>query len=143
MVMVTPKEIFMNYLKRKGLKFTPEREAILEGAFSIHKHFDADELYEKLRKQKKHPSKASIYRTLPLLIESGLISESLRCRGRVSYELIFGHAHHDHLICIKCGKIIEFKEEGIERLQEEVCKKYGFEPIDHKLGIKGYCEKCK
>ncbi|OIO72116.1 MAG: transcriptional repressor [Elusimicrobia bacterium CG1_02_37_114] len=141
--MTTTKEIFREYLKRKGLKITPERNAVLETIFSFHKHFNVDELYDLLRKQNKSISHASIYRTLPLLIESGLVSESLRCQGRVSYEHIFGHDHHDHLICIKCGRIIEFKDNRIEKLQKEVCKKYKFEPSEHKLGIRGYCNKCR
>jgi len=135
-------EKFKNFLKSKGLKFTPERKTILEGVFSLHKHFDTEELYEKLRKQGKHLSRATIYRTLPLLVESDLIRETLRCQERVSYEHTFGHTHHDHLLCIGCGKIIEFKEEKIERLQEAICKKYGFKTVEHRLGIKGYCRKC-
>ena len=94
--MTTTKEIFREYLKRKGLKSTPERNAVLETILSFHNHFNVDELYDLLRKQNKSISHASIYRTLPLLIESGLVSESLRCQGRVSYEHIFGHDHHDH-----------------------------------------------
>jgi Fur family ferric uptake transcriptional regulator len=141
--MGNPKDEFIKYLKKEGLKLTPEREAVLDGVFSIHKHFNADELYDKIRAQNKRISRASVYRTLPLLVNSGLVNETLRCQGTTSYEHTYGHEHHDHLVCIKCGKIIEFKEDKIEELQDAVCKRYGFLPTEHKLGIKGYCKKCR
>jgi len=136
-------DVFRTYLRKNGLKFTPERKAILEGVFSFHKHFDVDELYEKLHYRHKRISRASIYRTLPLLIKSNLIGEALRCRGRVSYEQVFGHRHHDHLICIKCGKVIEFINDKIEKLQNDICGEYGFLPVEHRLGIRGYCKECR
>jgi len=136
-------EKFIDYLKRKGLKFTPERKRILKEVFSLHKHFDVDELYDQLRKKKQYLSRASIYRTIPLLIESGLIQETFRCKEKINYEYILGHKHHDHLLCIKCGEVIEFSEEKIEKLQEAVCKKYGYKLVEHRLGIKGYCKKCQ
>ena len=134
---------FKNYLKENGLKFTPKRRAVLEGVFSLHKHFDVDELYEKLHYHHKRISRASIYRTLPLLVESDLIKDTLRCQGRSSYEHIFGHKHHDHMVCSKCGKVIEFTNDKIEKLQEDVCKKYNFQPVEHRLGIRGYCKDCR
>ncbi|MEW6618890.1 MAG: Fur family transcriptional regulator [bacterium] len=140
--MMTKEEIFRDYLNQKGLKFTPEREVVLEEVFSTHKHFDVDQLYDRLRKRDEHISRATIYRTLPLLVESNLIKETFRYQGRASYEHTFGHDHHDHLFCIECGKVIEFKEEQIERLQDEICKRYGFEPVEHRLGIRGYCKMC-
>lgn len=136
-------DVFHDYLRKNRLKFTHERKAILEGIFSLHKHFDADELYEKLHYRHKRISRASIYRTLPLLVRSGLIKETLRCLGRSSYEHIFGHRHHDHLVCLKCGKVIEFSNDKIEELQNTVCKKYHFQPIEHRLGIRGYCKECR
>jgi len=142
-MLAAAEEKFSVYLKKGGLKFTPERRAILEGVFSIHKHFDIEELFEKLRKRGGRLSRATIYRTLPLLVESGLIRETLHCQEAVSYEHTFGHEHHDHLLCVKCGKVIEFKEEKIEKLQKAVCKRYNFTPVEHRLGIRGYCKECK
>ena len=133
---------FRESLREKGLKFTPERRTILEGVFSLHGHFDADQLYERLKKQNRRLSHASIYRTFPLLVKRNLISEALSCQGRASYEHILGHRHHDHMVCVECGRIIEFENGEIERLQNEACRKYGFVPVAHKLGIRGYCRKC-
>ena len=140
--MLNPEDKFRSYLKEKGLKFTPERETVLREIFSMHRHFDVDSLYLKVRRKDKRLSRATIYRTLPLLVESGLIVETFHCLGKGNYEHIFGHPHHDHMVCIKCNKVIEFRNEKIEKLQEEVCRKYGFKSIEHKLGIKGYCSKC-
>ncbi len=140
--MIAAEDRFKSYLKSKELKFTPERQAILKEILFFHKHFNVDELYERLHRHTKNISRATIYRTLPLLIESGLVEETFHCQDKSSYEHIFGHKHHDHILCIECGKIIEFREEGIEKLQEMVCKKYDFHSIEHRLGIKGYCKEC-
>jgi len=133
---------FEEFLKLKELKYTSERKLILKAIFLFYKHFDVEELFEKMRKQGNHISRATIYRTIPLLLKSGLITETLRCQDKISYENIFNKKHHDHLLCVKCGKIIEFYNEKIEKLQEEVCRQHNFVPIEHRLGIKGYCEDC-
>lgn len=140
--MFSPENRFRDYLKKKRLKFTPERWLILEKVFSLHGHFDADKIYDEMHKKNKKLSRATIYRTLPLLVESNLVKETLRYQRRATYEPIFGYPHHDHLLCIKCSRVIEFKNDLIERLQEKVCKKYRFEPLEHRLGIKGYCQRC-
>jgi len=133
---------FEEFLKLKELKYTSERKSIVKAIFSFYKHFDVEELFEKLGKQGDNVSRATIYRTIPLLIQSGLITETLHCQDKASYENIFNKKHHDHLVCINCGKIIEFYNEKIEKLQEEVCEQHNFIPIEHRLGIKGYCEDC-
>lgn len=140
--MITEDQKFEEFLKLKELKYTSERKLILKVIFSFHKHFDVEELFEKLREQGNNVSRATIYRTIPLLIQSGLITETLHCQDKTSYENIFNKKHHDHLVCINCGKIIEFYNEKIEKLQEEVCRQHNFVPIEHRLGIKGYCEDC-
>jgi len=141
--LITAEEKIRYYLKEKGLKFTPEREAILETVFSLHRHFDVEELYDILRVNSKNISRATIYRTIPLLIESHLIQETMHCTGNTKYEHVYGHEHHDHIICIKCGSIIEFCDDRIENLQEEICKKFKFKAVEHRLGIKGYCIECQ
>ena len=135
-------KVFHTYLKKKGMKYTPQRRVILKAVFSIHEHFDAETLFVRLRSKRKDISRATIYRTLPLLIESGLIKGVIYCENKLIYEHVFGHIHHDHMICIKCGKVIEFRDERIEALQEEVCKKYRFKAVEHRLGIRGYCDDC-
>lgn len=136
-------EKFGEYLKLKGLKFTPERRAILREVFSMHKHFDIETLYDRLKKRKERISLATIYRLIPLLVESGMVRQAVLCQGHVTYEHIYGHKHHDHMVCAKCGKVIEFSDDKLEKRQEEVCKKYNFQPIEHRLGIRGLCSKCR
>jgi len=140
--LITAEQKFKEFLRSKELKYTSERKLIIKTIFSFNKHFDIEELFERLRKQGNNVSRATIYRTIPLLVQSGLITETLHCQDKTSYENIFNKKHHDHLVCINCGKIIEFYNEKIEKLQEEVCRQHNFVPIEHRLGIKGYCEDC-
>lgn len=135
-------KIFKEFLEKKGLKFTKERLAVLKEVFSIHSHFDPDDILIKMRKKGIRVSKASIYRTLPLLLECGLVEQVERVDKHAHYEHTFGHGHHDHLICIKCGKVIALYSKKLERLQERLCKKENFKNITHTLEIKGYCSKC-
>jgi len=134
---------FTRFLKSRGLRFTLERRIILRAIVSIAGHFDVESLFDWLKENNENISRATIYRAIPLFIDSGIIKESLRCYDRINYECSFDNDHHDHLICIKCGAIIEFKDEKIEELQERVCKKYNFKPKEHKLGIRGFCNKCQ
>ncbi|MBN1694581.1 transcriptional repressor [candidate division WOR-3 bacterium] len=137
------KEIFKKYLVGKGLKLTSERELILEEVFSRHDHFDAEALFQAFRARSENVSRATIYRTLPLLVESGLVQEALRCGERVCYEHIYGHKSHGHMICIGCGKIIEFENKALEKIRKKVCEEYGFKPVEFRFGIKGYCKDCQ
>ena len=141
--MNNPEIKFAEYLRSKGLKFTPERREILREIFSTHEHFDVEALYDTLKKKGARTSLATIYRLVPLLIESGMIRRATRLDGHVTYEHIFGHKPHHHLVCVKCGQIIEFRDDGIERLLKEVCRKYDFSPIDQRLGVRGICSSCR
>jgi Fur family ferric uptake transcriptional regulator len=137
------KEIFKKYLFGKGLKLTSERELILEEVFSRHDHFDAEDLSQAFRARSENVSRATIYRTLPLLVESGLVQEALRCGERVCYEHIYGHKSHGHMICMGCGKIIEFENSELEKIKKKVCKEHDFRPVEFRFGIKGYCRDCQ
>ena len=108
-------QVFRKYIKNKGLRYTPERETIVKEIFANHDHFDVDGLYLRLRGKEKKISKASIYRTIPHLLESGLIQEVFYEDGHMHYEHIFGHQHHCHLRCVECGQIVEFRDETAGR----------------------------
>jgi Fur family ferric uptake transcriptional regulator len=136
-------EEFGEFLRSRDLKFTPERRSILRGVLSLHEHFDVEMLYDDLRKKRQRISLATIYRMIPLLVESGMIREALRRQGNVTYEHIYGHKHHDHLVCVVCGKTIEFFDERLEKRKEEVCGEYGFEPSEHRLIVRGVCSDCR
>jgi len=133
---------FRKYIKEKGLRNTPERETIIEEIFAIHDHFDVDELFLRLRNKKKRISKASLYRTIPLLIDSGLIKEVYFEDGHLHYEHIYGHKHHCHLRCLGCGKIIEFVDDSVETIQNRIGKKYDFAITSHRFELLGYCSQC-
>jgi Fur family ferric uptake transcriptional regulator len=134
--------IFRNFLGEKGLKLTKERIAILKEVFSYHGHFEPEHLYFRMREGGSKASRASVYRTLTLLVESGLVEKVTRTEKGNVYEHTYGHRHHDHMICGGCGKIIEFYSEKLENLQDEICARNGFEGVSHILEIRGYCEKC-
>ncbi|MFV1974191.1 MAG: Fur family transcriptional regulator [Candidatus Scalindua sp.] len=135
-------KVFRDYVQSKGLKFTPERQAILNHVFECHGHFEAEELLIDMRKSNKRVSKATIYRTLALLVNSGLLREVIFGEKHAHYEHVYGHEHHEHLVCIGCGKIIEFTDERIEKFQEEICIANKFKAESHKFQIMGYCVDC-
>ncbi|MEW6108543.1 MAG: Fur family transcriptional regulator [Nitrospirota bacterium] len=136
-------KIFQDFLGNRGLKLTKERLAVLKEVFSFHGHFDPEQLYFRIRDSGSKASRASVYRTLNLLVESGLVEKVTRTGKGYIYEHTFGHEHHDHMICEKCGKIIEFCSDKIEKLQDEICENKNFQGVSHTLEIKGYCEICR
>lgn len=133
---------FKSFIESKGLLFTPERQAIAEEVFDKHDHFDADALLRTLQGKGCKTSRATVYRSLDLLVESGLVEKIDLGEGRAAYEHTAGHPHHDHLICVVCGSVQEFEEPLIEQLQQWACEKAGFKAAGHYLNIYGYCAKC-
>ncbi len=140
--LMEPINKFRAYIKAEGLRKTPERETIIEEIFSIHDHFDVDELFLRLRNKRKRISKASLYRTIPLLIESGLVREVYFEDGHLHYEHIYGHKDHSHLRCNRCGRIIEFDDDEIGTLQKRIGKRYNFAVTAHRFELIGYCPQC-
>jgi Fur family transcriptional regulator, ferric uptake regulator len=136
-------KIFQNFLGEKGLKLTKERIAVLREVFSSHNHFEPENLYLRIKDSGSKASRASVYRTLNLLVESGLVEKVTRTEKSNVYEHTFGHTHHDHMICDGCGSIIEFYSEKLENLQKEICLGNGFDGRSHTLEIHGYCAECK
>lgn len=133
---------FKQFIESKGLIFTPERQSVAEEVFSSHEHLNAEEVLRNLRAGGSKASRATVYRTLDLLVESGLVEKIDVGEGKSAYEHIAGHPHHDHLVCLRCGKVQEFEEPLIEQLQEWACEKANFKATDHSLNIYGYCESC-
>lgn len=135
-------DILENHIREKGLRYTPQREEILKVFLSIEKHLSADELYKAVRK--KHPGigYVTVYRTMKLFSEAGLSSEVDFGDGITRFEHKYGHEHHDHLVCIKCGSYTEAVKPKIEELQKKLAKENKFIPIRHKLQIFGICGRC-
>ena len=130
------------YMQSQGLKLTGPRRHVVRKLLSVKGHVGADDLIELLRKDKTPVSKATVYRTLALVSQSGLIDGHDFDKGKRVYEPMIGRAHHDHLCCITCGKVIEFEEEAIELLQEKVVQRHQFIPVYHSHKIFGYCSAC-
>lgn len=135
-------EHFQGLLASKGLKFTSERKQLLEEILRLRKHFDADELYELIKKKGLRISRDTVYRTLPLLLECGVVQKSVGDGRREYFERTSVKGHHDHMVCIACGKILEFNSPEIEALQDVVCKRYGFKLLFHDHRLFGHCSTC-
>lgn len=136
------RERFRAYLATQNLRMTKQREELLSSVFHAPRHFEAEDLIRTLRDRSGRVSRATVYRTLSLLEECGVLRKSLFGHNRHFYESVVGRHHHDHLVCIRCGRIQEFEEARIETLQEDVCRKYGFEMVDHVHEIFGACGDC-
>ena len=134
---------FEKFLRGKDLKLTNQRWDVLEAAARIGEHFSADDLVDSLRRKKIRPSKATIYRTLSLLTEAGVLdSHEFQQNASSIYEFSWGRSHHDHLICLNCRAIVEFFNQPIEDLQEKVAADHAFHPLSHSQKIYGICSKC-
>ncbi len=142
-MVATELQIFHDYIRRRGLRRTPEREEILREILAVHGHFDVDELYLKLKGQGSKVSKASIYRALPLLIDCGLVREVDFSDGHWHYEHIYGHADHNHLRCLGCGEIKEFEEPTLQLLEEQLARNYHYRIKGHQFQVYGYCRACR
>jgi Fur family transcriptional regulator, ferric uptake regulator len=133
-------EIFSDFLKKKDLKITTQRMLVAETIFSIHHHFTADSLLDMLKDHRDEISKATIYRILSIMVEAKLLAEHDFGRDFKFYEHTIGHEHHDHIICIDCGRIVEFIVPEIEVHQEKIAEENGFKIQAHRLNIFGECK---
>ncbi|HET7436416.1 MAG TPA: transcriptional repressor [Thermoanaerobaculia bacterium] len=134
---------FQQFLQQQGLKLTGERTALVREIFSTHYHFEADELLFKMKEKSVKISRATVYRTLELLVKSGMVRRVHLGEDHYHYEHVTGNSHHDHLICTICGNVIEFHDEVLEKRQHEICEKKKFTPTFHNLQILGVCDSCK
>lgn len=135
-------EILESFIKEKSLRYTPQREEILKVFLSVEKHFSVNELHKIVKKKNPDIGCTTVYRTMKLLEEAGLCNEIDFGDGISRFEHRYGHEHHDHLICVKCGSFIEVVKPKIEELQEKLAKEKHFTPLRHKLQIFGICGKC-
>jgi Fur family transcriptional regulator, ferric uptake regulator len=136
-------DAFRDFLENKGMRVTPEREAILSEVFAEHEHFDVEGLIMRLRHKGQRSSRASVYRTLALLVQSGLVQEVFYADGHMHYEHIYGHEHHCHLRCLGCGKIVEFRDGAVEEAEKRLGQEHNFEVTGHRLEILGFCPDCR
>ncbi len=122
---------FSEALQNEKLKLTSQRIAIFDEVVYGKKHRECEEICYALKKKKHNASRATVYRTLDILIKYDFVRKMDIGDGRIRYESKIGHPHHDHMICVETGKIIEFVSDEIENIQEEIAKKHGYKIIKH------------
>lgn len=141
LVTESPEEKFREFLEIRGEKLTEPRRILVRHIFDSHKHFDADELVTELHNAGRRVSRATVYRTLRLLVEANLLRE-LRLTNRSAYEHDYGYPSHDHLHCTECNAVVEFRNDEIRKLRESVSLEHGFRPVGHRFIITGLCPAC-
>lgn len=132
------------FFAAKGIRLTSQREAIIEAAFGTNRHFTAEELLDMSREKDATVSRATVYRTLPLLVESGLIKEMDFGKAYKFYDPNYAtHPNHNHLICVDCDKILEFEDPIIEKRENEISRSLGFLPENKSVQIRATCQELK
>ena len=135
---------FGRFLAAKGLRYTAERRSVVDAVFEKHRHFEADDLLLWARGHDARVSRATIYRTLELLVHSGLVRQmTFGDKSAQHYEQVLGIPHHDHLICLACGRVQEVFSAELEREQDALCARHGFEVQHHNLEVFGLCRRCR
>lgn len=136
-------EVLARFMADRGLKSTRQRNLIIDTFFGLDGHLSVEDVWAKVRALDQRVSVATVYRTMKLLHESGLAHARNFGDGQTRYEPAVGREHHDHLICTRCGAIIEFENDQIERLQDAVARRHGFKVTSHKMELYGLCKSCQ
>jgi len=140
----TAKQRFLEFLERKALRLTSQRQVIVDTVFSTEQHFTAEQLLEWSRARDRSISRATVYRTLPLLTESGLVRELDLGKDQKVYDPNYAdHPNHNHIICHDCDRIVEFESEKLERLESEITRNLGFSLKAQRLQISASCDELK
>jgi Fur family transcriptional regulator, ferric uptake regulator len=136
-------EVFRNYLRERGLKATSERQTLVRAILSSQEHFEPEDLLVSLRQQGIRVGKATIYRTLPLLVDAGILRRAFVGHNRAYYEHCLGATPHDHMICTNCGRVFEFDSSDILQIRERLASQASFTVQSHRFQIAGLCRDCK
>jgi len=136
-------DVLNRYMAEHGLKSTRQRSLIIDTFFELEGHLSVEELWAKVRQADSKVSVATVYRTMKLLSDCGLAHARNFGDGQTRYEAAIGRHHHDHLICTRCGTIVEFENDRIEAMQDEVARKHGFKVSSHKMELYGLCQSCQ
>lgn len=142
-VALSPEEKFREYLasRTRPQRFTGQQRDLVRHVFAQHNHFDADSLMDELRKARLRVSRATVYRTLAKLVDAGLLRQ-LVFGPRTFYEHDYGYPQHEHLVCERCGRIIEFQSPVLEAVIRDACAARQFQSVGHTLIVRGTCVEC-
>lgn len=133
---------FIDFIRSRGMRLTPERIALLEEVYRQHGHIDAEEILAGLRDSGQKVSRATVYRNLELLVECGLVQRQRLGRNRFLYEHVHTGQRHDHLACGDCGRVVEFVSPAIQAMLNEICRAHSFSREERQIQILGLCEAC-
>ncbi len=136
-------EEFRRYLRDHDLPVTAQRERVAEVVLEAIGHLSVEDIEHRLRERGLRIGTATVYRTLDILAKSGMIAERDFGEGFRRYEPVPGHPHHEHLICLSCGKVVEFANDQLEQIKLVIAKDYGFTHHHHRLDIYGLCRECQ
>jgi len=134
------KTIFSSHLEQNSFRKTPERFAILEEIYRRNDHFDAEALYIHMKNQNYRVSRATVYNTLELLVNCDLVKKHQFGKNLAQYEKSYGYKQHDHMICVECGKVVEFCDPRIQTIKDTMGDLLGFEVSHHALNLYGRCK---
>ncbi|HNX68197.1 MAG TPA: Fur family transcriptional regulator [Candidatus Omnitrophota bacterium] len=137
------REQFGDFLRGKGCRVTEERLRLLDGIKHERGHFNVDDLVRRLRKGGLEVSRDTVYRNIPILLEAGVLEQSFKTRRDTFYESAKKKKHHDHILCRKCEKVVEFEDPSIEKAQRLVADRRGFKLEYHCHQLIGVCKKCR
>lgn len=127
--------VFRKHLRHEGQKFTPERAQVLDTIIQLNRVFEAEELLDELRARGMSVSKATVYRTLKLLQDAGIIEPVLFDQKQAHYQLTYGRGATDQMICVETGQVIEFTDDDLLELRNRIARKHGWSPVGHRLQI--------
>lgn len=138
------REKLAEFIRRKGLRWTSQRDQIIAEVFSKDEHFSAEELFERVRRSDEKTSRATVYRTLALLVEADLLRQIDLGDEHTTYDPNFvDKPSHNHLVCIDCGKVVEFEDPGIEVMSDCVTRRHGFRAMRQTVKIEATCEQLR
>lgn len=136
------REHFRDYVRARGIRYTQQRAMILDAALELGTHFEAEQVLYLLREQGHAVGKATVYRTLPLLVACGILKQVRFDVKQAHYERVFGEPPHDHMVCRRCGRIIEFDADEVVALRTRIARRHHFHVTGHRFQLSGLCWEC-